>query len=497
MTSSRSARRALGDGARSVGMPAHASFDDRVEWLGRWTAGRTTRRSFLHRLGQLAVVVAAGPAIATILMKRAEARVCGQSGVTPKCATFACEGEGHVWGWCWYASDGCCRNDGLKKICDCCIVNYPNVHGYCPAGTNVACIVESCGEDPRLLPVDIVPIVWEQGSGYGSAAIAAAQGARSTRAVVADTSDPWTPIIAAPLAGALGVPLIEADVAGIAMAQLQHLDDLGVGVAMAVGPITAAANTALTQLGIRVEIVSNTGDRTQRCVDVANRIRTINDINRSVTVDPGAANDGGLAIQSATLAANFASLAGFPIAVGDAASAGIGMPTLAIGSRPLDGPAGSQRTASTTLDGLALELAELAAVTPFVDGTRVTLVPEGTSDLIGLTNLRSAIVFHPLGSLGDRATWLQNQGLRNGKWTTVHLVDGPGRLSAEEYWRLQGTVNGFRVDDLQGVSGQGLPVKRQPWAERPIGMARVDGALPWGSEPQPSYWTGVAQTFRG
>ncbi|MGI9597387.1 MAG: hypothetical protein ACR2QK_14585, partial [Acidimicrobiales bacterium] len=62
-----------------------AGLDGTVERLGRWTAARTTRRSFLHRLGQLAVFVAAGPTIAGLLIREAQARVCGQSGITPKC----------------------------------------------------------------------------------------------------------------------------------------------------------------------------------------------------------------------------------------------------------------------------------------------------------------------------------------------------------------------------------------------------------------------------
>ena len=43
-----------------------------------------------------------------------------------------------------------CAGGALKKICDCCRANHPNVHGYCPSGTNVLCIVESCGADPRV-----------------------------------------------------------------------------------------------------------------------------------------------------------------------------------------------------------------------------------------------------------------------------------------------------------------------------------------------------------
>src|SRR5687767_4760921 len=111
-----------------------------MEHLGRWTAARSTRRSFLGRMGKVAVMVASGPAVATLLADQAEARVCGQSGVSPKCATFDCDA---VWGWCWYAN-GCCAGGLLKKICDCCEFAYPNVHGYCPTGHNVKCIVESC-----------------------------------------------------------------------------------------------------------------------------------------------------------------------------------------------------------------------------------------------------------------------------------------------------------------------------------------------------------------
>ncbi|MBW3533908.1 MAG: hypothetical protein KY453_01610, partial [Gemmatimonadetes bacterium] len=62
---------------------------DRItERLGRWTASRSTRRSFLGRTGKVAMLVASGPTVATLLAGRAEARVCGQSGVSPKCADF-------------------------------------------------------------------------------------------------------------------------------------------------------------------------------------------------------------------------------------------------------------------------------------------------------------------------------------------------------------------------------------------------------------------------
>ena len=83
------------------------AIDRSVELLSRWLTVRTSRRSFLGRLARVAVLVATGPTLAVMLARRAEARVCGQTGVTPKCPTFDCDGEDDVWGWCWYASPGC------------------------------------------------------------------------------------------------------------------------------------------------------------------------------------------------------------------------------------------------------------------------------------------------------------------------------------------------------------------------------------------------------
>ena len=73
-------------------------MDDVVEGLGRRLAARTTRRTMLGRFAKLGVLVAGGPALATLLTERAEARVCGQSGVSPKCPTFDCNFENSVWG---------------------------------------------------------------------------------------------------------------------------------------------------------------------------------------------------------------------------------------------------------------------------------------------------------------------------------------------------------------------------------------------------------------
>lgn len=472
--------------------PPPSRVDDLAEWLSRWTAARSTRRSFLHRIGQLAILVAAGPTVAGLLIREAQARVCGQSGVTPKCDTFDCVGPGDVWGWCWYASDGCCRNDGLKKICDCCTVDYPNVHGYCPSGTNVRCIVESCGNDPRVLNVALDPVAWAAGAGYHHAAIRAALAAGrplSGRVVVADDTDRWIHYLAAPLAGALGIPLLGIGADGPTADDLALLAELGVTEVMAVGPVNGTA--AFTGAGLSIDQVTSATDHQTLSQQVADRIIKINDVDRTVTVATT-----GLSADAAPVAAAFAALGGFPLMIGSTAAAAIGSPTLYIGPEPADVSLSSDRTTSTAVVELSIELADLAASLPHVSAKRIAIAPSGSSDVIGLANLGVPVVLHPVDRLGQLEPWIQEHSLRWGELETIHHTQGPGQLTTEEYWKLQAAANGFRVDQLQGVAGQGLPVIRQPLAERPVGMARTDGAFDWGSADPPSYWTAQGQTFR-
>ncbi|MGI9615635.1 MAG: hypothetical protein ACR2QO_22170 [Acidimicrobiales bacterium] len=473
--------------AKQSASPSPA-FDRAFEHVSRWAAARTTRRSFLHRMGQVAMFVAAGPAIAGILIREAQARVCGQSGVTPKCDTFDCTGPGDVWGWCWYASDGCCRNDGLKKICDCCTVNYPNVHGYCPSGTNVRCIVESCGNDPRVLAVALTPIGWEGDAGYHRTAIHAGH-RQSSRAVVAQDSNRWMQYIAAPLAGTLGVPLLGVASGGPSQADLDLFARLGVSEIMAVGPVPGLS--AFTSNGIDVDVVSAEDDLGLLSRTVAAKIASINDVNRTVTVETV-----GLSAEVAPAAAAFAALGGFPLIVGAASADIVGYPTLYVGPEPADVGLISDRTTARSVVEVSMELAELAAGLPNISPNRIAIAPSGGSDSVGLSNLGVPVVLHPLGRLGALEDWIQDHSLRYGELAEIYYVQGPGQLTTEEYWRLQGAANGFRVDQLTGVAGEGLPVIRQPLGERPIGMARTDGAFSWGSEDPPGYWTNLGQVLR-
>ncbi len=466
-------------------------LDARVEQLGRWTAKRTTRRSFLHRLSQIAVLVAAGPIMANLLIRKAQARVCGQSGITPKCDTFDCTGEGSVWGWCWYASDGCCRDGGLKKICDCCILDYPNVHGYCPVGTNVACIVESCGKDPRVLTVDLVPVEWDAQDGYFPAAAVAAN-TTSGKVVLVDDDNPVLTYLAAPVAGALGIPIFPLGPSGPSPKVTRAIQQLEPREALIVGGISSSARASIQRLGLRLRDIAGGSDPAAISNDVANFLVRVSNVNRTVTVAST-----GLSAEVTPLAAVFAAVAGFPLLLDSQTTATIGLPTLYIGAEPDDAGVPSERTGSTNLTDLAVELAGLASALAYVDAGRISIVPAGSSDIIGMVNTGAPVLLHPQASLGPIEGWIDTHTLQFGELREVFYIKGPGELTIDQYWALQGAANGFRTDQLMGVAGQGLPVIRQPYAERPIGLARIGSAPQPGSVGAPDYWTSIGQTFRG
>ncbi|MEM7325166.1 MAG: hypothetical protein AAF531_18900, partial [Actinomycetota bacterium] len=361
-------------------------------------------------------------------------------------------------------------------------------HGYCPSGTNVRCIVESCGTDPRVLNVALTPLEWAGATGYHHAAVQLGH-ASATKAVVADDSDRWMQYIAAPLAGTLGIPLLGIGPNGASAEDIALLNSLGVTEVIAVGPVSATGT--LTAAGFTVDQVTTASDLATISQQVADHITKINDIHRTVTVEAA-----GLSAEVAPAAAAFAALGGYPLVVGSATALAIGYPTLYVGPEPAEVAVSGNRTVATSAVDLSIELADLAAAIPHVSPNRIAIAPSGSSDAVGLVNLGVPLVLHPLDRLGPLESWIQDHSLRYGELAEIFYMVGPGQLITEEYWKLQSAANGFRADQLQGVAGQGLPVIRQPLAERPLGMARTDGALTWGSESPPNYWTTQGQTFR-
>jgi hypothetical protein len=459
-----------------------------TEAAARWLAGRTTRRSFLGRLGRGAVLVAGGSSLASILAtQEAGARVCGQSGVSEKCPTYDCD---DVWGWCWYAT-GCCAGGALKKICDCCRVDYPNVHGYCPSGTNVLCIVESCGADPRVQVVTLRRLPWDDPVAVSAGATRARypEGGAPTVWLV-DAAQPLLASVTAPLAALAGVPLLltRGDVlAGALVAELQRL---GVSRATLAGAgLSASLEAALARYGIvanRFEAEAGPAAMSQRAV--ADLLGRPGAPRRAVCIEPR-----GLSLAAAPLAGAFAAAARYPLVIGvDAAKALSPRPVLTY----LVGPEAASRAGEVAgghpvhADGwqpLSAALCSLAFGTEKLEDRRVALVAQDAVDASALLSFGGPVLVHLPGVLdGVRdALFLSRDRLR-----AVVCAGATGALTTQSYYELQSIVNGFEAHQLIGVAGQGLPVIDQPPAERPLGLARRSAGEREPLREPSSYWTG-------
>lgn len=465
-----------------------------VEGASRWLARRSTRRSFLGRVGRTAVLVAGGSTLATLLVgDEAEARVCGQSGVSPKCATYDCDAG--VWGWCWYAT-GCCAGGELKKICDCC-APVANVHGYCPSGTNVLCIVESCGADPRVQVVALRRLPTDDAVTLSAGAARSSWPAGgAAEAWLVDVRQTLLASVLAPAAARRGAPLLLVDAGGPGLptpllAELQRLGTTKVvlqGPGFATGGVAAdAARYGMTAERNAVEVDGSMAAVATFAESLAGQLAA-GGSRRAVCIEPV-----GASLAAAPLAASLAAAKGYPLVVGVDAAKRLGA-TLTY----LVGPEAATRAGEVDgghpvfeASGPALASA-LAGLTYGVEQStvgRIALVPETLSAATGvlpaLLASGGAILVHADGSLdGARdALFAHRDRIRS-----VALAGSTGALTTDGYYELQSIVNGFEAHKLIGVSGQGLPVIDQPVEERPLGLARRSNTPPEALGPQ--YWTG-------
>ena len=461
--------------------------DGLTERVGRWLAGRSTRRSFLGRVGQVAVIVAGGEVMADLLLGHpAEARVCGQSGVSVKCATYDCDA---VWGWCWYAT-GCCADGGLKKICDCCAVDWPNVHGYCPSGTNVKCIVESCGADPRVMTREMARLPFDDLATLAAGVSATRFPKNSSSAVVVAHADPAVAAIAAPFAATLEVPLLLAAPDGINARTAAELQRLGARKAWVLGAaLGPALIDKLSRYGLATERFGSSGTTEGLSVEVARHLRLAKGAVRQFCVAGG--DIGSLAGVAGAAAAS----RGYPLVLGvDAAvAAATGSQPRAVvthmvgpvaaaeagrvpGGYPVVGP-GLEGTSARVARALVVEGARPSGV-----GVAPSSAPGAAA---GMAAVGGPVLFHAPGRLdGARdALFAIRDSLRRA------VAGGAnGALDSAGYYDLQSIVNGFEAHKLIGVAGQGLPVIPQPDAERPLGRARIASTPP--DQPVRGYWTG-------
>ncbi|HEX7168633.1 MAG TPA: hypothetical protein VF230_16755 [Acidimicrobiales bacterium] len=470
-------------------------LDHITEGAARWLARRTTRRSFLGRVGRGAVFVAGGSSLATVLVATdAEARVCGQSGVSPKCPTYDCD---DVWGWCWYAT-GCCAGGELKKICDCCRANHPNVHGYCPSGTNVLCIVESCGADPRVQVVSLRRVGSDDPVTVSAGASRMRFPAGEARSVwLTDAADQVLAAAAAPAAAKAGAPLLLTSGDALAIQTIAEIQRLGASSAVLVGPARPGIEAGLRRYGLTTERYLGGAGAVVVSEHVTAQFLAAG-ARRVVCVEPH-----GLSASAAPLGAALAAAKGYPVVVGVDRAKALASGAVAGSPRPvltyLVGPEASARAGEVAgghpfrgadWASLSREIFDVAFRVEGVDGGRFALIAVGVLPVSAALAAGGPILVHPPGGLdGVRdSLFLSRDRFRAGA-----LCGATNGLTTEAYYEAQSIVNGFDAHKLIGVAGQGLPVIEQPEPERPIGLARRSVAPPVRADAvDERYWTGRA-----
>ncbi len=453
------------------------SLDRVTEVASRWLAARLTRRSFFSTTGKTALVLAGGSALSEVFALRADARLCGQSGVSNKCPTFDCVGDDLAWGWCWYASPGCCANGGLKKICDCCKRNHPNVQGYCPEGSAVFCVVESCLEDPRLQSVPVERYVGADAVDISLARSAQRRAGSAPVIVMANGLDPLISAIAGPVASALGAPLLLADPEGTRPGVHDELDRLETKRIIIVGPALAGI-----RLRYVVESIAQSGGPAAVSVEVARWFEERGPL-LSVVVIGSSTN----AARLAAVASTYAATRHVPLLVGVESITNLntliqhGFGVLLIGAEVAEAPiystmvgaieriGGKDPSVISQLVGDRL-LGKLSSATfPLV------VVADGSSSTaVGAFAPAGVVVVH-----GDAAI---DPALRD--WLIANrkrfsnadlIIAGNGSLSDQGVYDLQSALNGYQTQLLIGHDAQGLPVIAQPIDEREIGKAKISG----------------------
>jgi hypothetical protein len=434
-------------------------------------------------LGRGAVLVAGGSTFVGLLADRAEARVCGQSGVSPKCPTYDCVDA--VWGWCWYAN-GCCAGGRLKKICDCC-GKVNNVHGYCPSGVNVKCIVESCGTDPRVQTVPIVRVQTDSPVAMATA-FSRARFAKNAKpiVVISNSEDLLSCGIAATAAAALGGPLLLTAGGSLdaqVIAELQRLGSTDVRI-IGLG-MSASIDNTLTPYGRSVTRPFGGANHVDLSAEVANFVRDKTKTTRAVCVEST-----GSSLAMAPIAAAAAASKGMVFLVGVANAAarakeGIVL-TYMVGEEAASHAnevAGSKAVHSGDAFAVTAELAGHMTNTEHTNVASITLAPWNAN--AGLAASPGVVIMHSRpGSLDGARDWMfaSRPGFRQ-----VYAVGATGGLNNDGYYEAQSLVNGFEAHLLIGVSGQGLPVISQPESERPLGQARL---TPVDNAPTAAaYWT--------
>ncbi len=452
--------------------------DHITERAARWLAARTTRRSFLANTARIALVGAGGVGLAAVFSDQASARVCGQSGTSPMCPTYDCAGPDVSWGYCWYASPGCCSNGGLKKICDCCGVGYKNVQGYCAPGSAVYCVVESCLEDPRVQRVVL--------DRYVAATVVDANLAYllqrpdgSSPSVVITTNDPLFMAIAAPVAAELGAALAVCDGPNLRPATLTQLRRIGVARFTVVGRLSGDAIAALSAIA-PVDQLSQSDDIAVESVEIAQWLFKRNGHSEVVAIGAGDA-----ANRIAGAAGAYAAVRRRALLISADAVGAFQTATSTTGAALLVGAevstAASKYANAVAINSDDIELVATTIANRMLRSTdskltaRFASVDEPT--LLGAIPAVGPVV---LIRGGDDRTALRDWIIEHAnRFNDAMLVrSGNGPADDGLVYALQSALNGFDSHFLTGHDGDGIPVYAQPIEEQAFGAVRLRGELP-------------------
>jgi hypothetical protein len=474
--------------------------DSVTERAARWLAARTTRRSFIGNVGKVGLVAAGGSVIATVLTERAEARVCGQSGVSPKCPTYDCFPPS-VWGWCWYAGNAsCCADGGLKKICDCCLANHPNVHGYCPDGTNVFCIVESCLEDPRVMKVPVSPLPGQSATQVSVQRTSGLAAGSVNTVVLADATDRFAASLAIPVAARLGAAMLSSDGTSLDPLLVAELARLGAKRIVAVGPnFTAGLLGAINSLP-GINSIGHLGTNPSlpvASVEIAQWLTAEGMPTNYVVV-----GFTGLGIQLAPAAASVAALSSAALLLGaDAAGAIAGLqPGAAI--TWVGDVAGQGRSGDATVGGtdplvVSRDLAaRRLAAEPAASFALALVVSDDSAHSVPVVQPGSIAIVHGPDTVEPAMRdWLIANRAR---FSSATMATGArGGMTNQRVYDTQGAVNGFLPHLLTGTDGMGLPVIPQPVEEMAQGKARVTGPAPSTTRPLAKRTRATTTTKKG
>ena len=431
-----------------------SGVDSSAEGAARWLAARSTRRSFLAGVARVAMIGTGTAAVAAVLTDQAQARVCGQSGVSPMCPTYDCVGPDVVFGYCWYASPGCCANGGLKKICDCCGVGYKNVQGYCPAGSAVYCVVESCLEDPRVQAVPLERYVVSNAREASIAALIDRSAGSAAVAVLVPGDDSLVVALAMPVAAELGAPLVACDRSTIPSLLAEELKRVGVRKFVVVGSFSAEVLSALEGLG-SVERVSTSTDQAGISIETARWMAERTGFFEAVCVGAGSA-----AITIAPVAGAYAALRRRPLLISpDAVGAFLGERSAGVALIGSEVSGANGRFAgSVAINSDDPQVVSLTVANRVFRATSATMgitFADTTQSFLAAPLAGGAcVVLVPQTSNDALRDWLIENRKRFSGAVLARATSAPADDSL--VYALQSALNGYDAHLLSGNDGDGL-----------------------------------------